>query len=367
MFEKAGKTEPARVYLLKGDDDYRKSRELERLLDTLVSNEFIDFDLEHLEGDAATSDRIMAGLSVPPFGSARRVVLVKYANKIHPDEQAKLASRLDKIPSTGCLVLVNPAAEKSNGKPKRGSEITGELSKAVRKVGQVLTFGAEGRRESTVNARQLAQELFSAAGKKIDSNALKFFIERVGFDSAVVYSEVRKLIDYAGDSEKITQHDISAVTSETPEEKVFKLIDAVAAGNRASALVFLNELFETGTSPDADAPRTLATLARQFRLIWQMKMLMDVGVRSYAKNDVPQEVKAALPSNPNILEVLTRQSWQADRLIIQAQRFSRRSLARCFNAIARADAMLKGAEGNVNDPKLVMELLIIDLLGGPRR
>jgi len=366
MYEKTGKTELAKVYLLKGDDDYRKARELKRLLDALVSNEFIDFDLEHLEGDSATSDRIMAGLSMPPFGSARRVVLVKYVNKMHPDEQAKLALKLDKIPSTSCLLLVNPAAEKSNGKPKRGSEIIGELAKAVRRVGQVLTFGAEGRRENMANARQLAQELFSKAGKKVDPAALKLFIERVGVDSAIVYSEACKLIDYVGDSDKITQQDIDAVASETPEEKVFKLIDAVAAGKRASALTILNELFETGTSPDADAPRTLATLVRQFRLIWQMKMLIEAGVRSYAKNDVPQEIKAVLPLNPNILDILTKQSWQVDRLITQAQRFSRRSLASCFKAIAQADAMLKGAEGNVNDPKLVMELLIINLLGVPR-
>ena len=56
-------------------------------------------------------------------------------------------------------------------------------------------------------------------------------MQRVGLDFAVIDTEARKLIDYSGDSEQITSADVSLVTSETPEEKVFKMVDAVAARN----------------------------------------------------------------------------------------------------------------------------------------
>ena len=134
-------TDKPRAYLLKGDDEYLKQQDLQKLLKSLVSVDFADFDMEQLDGDSSTSDRIMAGLNVPPFSSRQRVVLVRHANKIPEHEQQKLASKLEKTPATGCLLLINPAPDKTDGKPKKGSEIIGDLSKAVRKVGEVREFG----------------------------------------------------------------------------------------------------------------------------------------------------------------------------------------------------------------------------------
>jgi len=368
MSAKAKTEGPPKAYLLRGDDDFQKHQDLEKLLKLLVSPDFADFDLEQTEGNTATSDRVMAGLNVPPFGSERRVVLVKYANKMDPEEQEKLATRLEKMPSSGCLILVNPAAEKIDGKPRKGSEVIGDLSRAVRKIGEVRDYGAERGQEKTAKARDFARSVFATARKKIEAEVLSAFLIRVGTDFAVINSEARKLIDYSDPSDRITAADVAAVTSETPEEKVFKMVDAVAAKNQAAALKLLDELFETSDDPKSDAPKTLGTLARQFRLLWQMKFLSERGVRNYTKAGVPDDIRSVLPADPNVLDLLTRQAWQKDRLERQARPFSRAELARCFNSIARADLMLKGVEGDVDDPKLVMELLVVDLAkGGPAR
>ena len=363
MATKGKSTDNPRAYLLKGDDEHQKREALEALLKTLVSDDFADFDLERLDGKTATSDRVLAGLNVPPFGSTRRVVLVKYANQMDEAEQLKLAERLDRIPESGCLILVNPVPEKADGRPKKGQEVKGELSRAVRKVGEVREFGAGKTGEKTAGAIAFARKVFDEAGKKIDPSTLETFVHRAGTDHAVLLSEAHKLIDYLGDADRITGRDVSAVTSETPEEKIFKLTDSVALRNKAQALRFLNELFEAGTSPDADAPKTLATLSRHFRLLWQMKALQESRVRTFAKADVPDSVKALLPSDPNVLDVLGRQAWQARKLQEQSAKLTRKDLARCFAAIARADAMLKGAAGDIEDPKLVMELLVMELAG----
>ncbi|MCL5105552.1 MAG: DNA polymerase III subunit delta [Armatimonadetes bacterium] len=361
MSAKAKTTEEPRAYLLRGDDDFQKHQFLDDLTGKLVSPDFADFDLEPMEGDTATSDRVMAGLGVPPFGPRRRVVLVRYANKMHPDEQLKLASRLNKIPPSSCLILVNPAPEKVDGRPRKGSEVIGDLSKAARKVGEVHDFGGGTGREKTVKAREFAQSIFTKAGKKLDSQAMTLFLQRAGTDFSVINSEARKLIDYSGDAAAISSRDVALVTSETPEEKVFKLMDAVSAKNQAGALKFLDELFEIGDDVDADAPKTLATMARQFRLIWQARMLMEAGTGTLEKSAVPEHLRSQLPSDPNILDVTSRQKWQGERLAQQARRFKHSDLVRCFSAIARADLMLKGIEGDIEDPRLVMELLIIEL------
>ena len=140
MNAKAEQTSNPKAYLLKGEDEYLKQEELDKLLQSLVSPDFADFDLEHLEGDAATADRVMSGLHVPPFSSAQRVVLVRHANKMNEEEQKKLASQLAKAPDSGCLILVNPAVEKRDGKTPKGSEVIGDISRAVRKIGKVLNL-----------------------------------------------------------------------------------------------------------------------------------------------------------------------------------------------------------------------------------
>jgi len=350
-----------RAYLIAGDDDFRKQRELDALLAELVAPDFADFDLEHLDGDTATADRVMAGLGIPPFSSPRRVVLVKYANKMDEDEQKKLSTHLDRAPASGCLVMMSPAPEKVDGKPRKGTEIIGDLSKAIRKVGKVIRVGGETGRDKSDSTRKFAQSLFADAGKKIDSSALAAFTQRVGSDFLIMSSEARKLVDYVGDSDKITARDVHEVTSETPEEKVFKMVDAIGAKRPADAMKLLDELFETGDKPADDAPKVLSNIARQFRLVWQAKMLLASDVRVFKKDAVPENVRALLPSSPNLLELLSRQNWQEARLKQAAARWSREDLIRCFQSIAKTDAMLKGIEGDIDDARMAMELLVLEL------
>ena len=361
MAEKTKKTENPRAILLRGDDDFQKQQALDKLLKSLVADDFADFDLEQLEGNNATSDRIMSGLNVPPFASKQRVVLVRYANKMNEDEQKKLASLLEKVPTSGCLIMTNPAAEKVDGRAKKGSEVIGDLSKAMRKIGEVHEFGNETNKIKGERAREFAQSLFIKAGKKLDSAAMAAFIQRAGSDFAVLSTEAQKLIDYSGDSERITSQDVALVTSEAPEEKIFKLVDSISARNRSAALKLLDELFAIGDDPKADAPKTLATIARHFRLIWQARFLAERRVTTFRKDAVSEEIKSALPSDPNILDVVGRQSWQADKFSKQAKAFTQKDLIGCFSAIARADLRLKGIEGNIEDSRLVMELLIFEL------
>lgn len=367
----AAKEDTPRAYLFKGDDDFQKDRELDSLVKSLVSEDFADFDLERMEGDSATTDRILAGLSIPPMGSEKRVVLVRHAQKMSKEEQEKLAPRLATIPRTGCLILANPAVDKIDGRARKGSEVIGDLSKAVRKVGAVRDFSGGTKAQKQGAARQFAASLVAKSGKKIDPPALAALVMRAGFDFSVMQTEVDKLVAHSGDSERITSADVEAVTSETPEEKIFKMVDAIATKDPALAIKSMNELFESGDRPDAEAPRALSNVARVFRLIWQMKMLQQAGVREMSKSAVPNEIKQQLPSEPNLLDVLSRQSWQQEKIARQASGFNRAELARCLLAIARADRMLKGIEGGVEDPVAVMELLVIDLasprLPGARR
>ncbi len=354
-------TDIPRALLFRGEDDFRKEQEAEAFVKSVVSEDFADFDLERLDGDSVTCSRVVSGLSVAPIGSARRVLVVKHAHKIPKEEQEELAKKLASLPASSCLVLVNPAPEKVDGRPKKGTEIISDLAAAVRKVGAVRDFGGGKRAEKEADARKLAQNLFNAAGKKADNQALTALIRRVGTDLQILASESEKLIAYAGQSDRITASDVDTVTAETPEEKVFKLIDAVGAKNKPLALRLLGGLFEDASDADSAAPRTLSLIAKQFRLIWQMKMLQSAGIRDMKKSSIPKDIVKRLPKEPNLLDIISRQPWQQEKIARQAAGFSRQDLSRCLLAVARADRMLKGLEGSVDNAEAVMELLVIEL------
>jgi len=349
------------AYLLTGDDDYQKNQALTELLQHLVDGELADFDLEQLDGETATSDRILTGLNTPPLGRGRRVVLIKFANKMNPDEQQKLAWRLDTVPPTGCLILVNPAAEKAEGRPKKGSLVITDLVKAIRKVGEVHEFGTGSTRDKALKARSFAKARIKAAGKNISEDVLGLLVRRVGDDFSVLATEIDKLVAWAADRDRITRDDVEAVTSETAEEKVFRFLDAVAIRNTSLALELLYDMLGASDDLRADAARVLAMVARQFRLVWQARLLTEAGIKHFERNFVPPDIEALLPSEPNLLDVVTRQRWQEAKLAAQARSFSWEQLSRCFDAIARADAALKGIEGNIDDPRTVLELLVIEL------
>lgn len=351
----------ARAYLIRGEDEYTGRRKLERLLESLVAPEFADFDLEVIDGEHATADRVAAGLQIAPFGPGRRVVLLRFANKMNADEQRRLAGTLDTIPDSGCLVILTPAPEKVDGRPKSSSEVVAELSKAVRKVGLVITTGGGKAGEKAARARAFIAERFAEAGKKIQPQAAGLLIERAGTDLAVLDSEISKLLDYCGDSRLVTTEDAECVTSETPEERIFKLVDAVATGDKAGAVRLVRRHLEAAGRPESEVPRTVGMLARQFRLLWQFKMLAEAGVRDPGQEMVPDNVSAMLPAEPNLPEVLARQPWMTRSLAAQARPFNRRRLARCFELIAAADREVKGIDDAGGDPQAVLELLVVRL------
>ncbi len=349
------KTQLSNVILIQGDNELMKDKFVDNLLSELVSDEYRDFDLETIEGEVGTAERILSGLNAIPFGSNKKVVLIKRANKLDNSEQAKLSSAISSIPSGSCLILLNPPAEIIDGKPKKGSSITRELQNSIKKYGRIENFDFNKN-----DAAPTAAKLFEQYGKKIARPVLEQFIRGVGNNISIILSEVEKLVSYVGDADTITIQDIDAVTCIAPEEKIFKLIDAVCSGSTSTAIRLLQEHFDGIADPRVAAQRTLATISRQFRLLWQMKMLMESGVKSYSKDSLPPEIKSSLISNPNIIQIITRHEWQRNKLQQQASRFNKRMLCLCFDSILRADTALKGAGGDdeITDPQRILELLI---------
>src|SRR5579871_3459786 len=127
------------VYLFCGEEDRLKSEAVQALQQHVVDPDFADFDLEQMNGSSATPDAILAAAGQAPFGSAKRLVVVKdleqWRDRGRQADADRLAEGLARLPETCCLALV-VAAEEEEG--RRKTAVTTKLDNAVKKLGALV-------------------------------------------------------------------------------------------------------------------------------------------------------------------------------------------------------------------------------------
>src|SRR5579862_1467942 len=143
----SGLLEPfSRVYLLVGSDDALKREAVERLLDAGLDPGFADFDRETIDlgagGNAMEESedpavQVLAAAASAPFGSPRKVVIVRSVQRLSKDRQEVLAAGISKLGALTLLVLVADAPEYEAGRPK-GRQVENTLKKAVASAGTVV-------------------------------------------------------------------------------------------------------------------------------------------------------------------------------------------------------------------------------------
>jgi DNA polymerase III subunit delta len=346
------------VYLLHGPEDRRKRAALNALIERAVDPEGRDFDLEFFDADAltTTAEAVLTAAGAMPMFSERRLVVVTDAGRLrdrrHARDAERLAAGLGKLPPRTSIAFVAWSEPEDESGRKRGS-VPEKLEAAIRAAGKVLVFGAVKPEE----AAGFAVSEAAARGKKLPPALAAMLVRATGPDLDRVANEVEKLVHYVGERPAIGPEDLRALVPAPPDDNIFHLLDAIGDRQGQQALRLLGELLESGEPPW----RILMMVARQVRLIWQAKYLLEEGVSLTAAGAAPEAVKALLPADGGILPLLARQPFQAGKLGRQARAFSWDQLQRGLDRLVKCDAGTKGWEGGVDDPVLALELLVLDL------
>lgn len=349
-----------RAYAYHGADDTQKKAAIAKLEAEIVDPGFVDFDLEQLYGPEVTAERVMMAASIAPFASKQRLIIIAQANDIPTAEQQTIAARLDQIPDSACIVFITPAPKLVDGKPKKGSELHADLMKAVKKAGKAVDFPLM----KTDSAAKYVHDLIKQLGKSISPATASAIVQRCGTDSGILATEAEKLINYVGDRATVTNEDVQQVITETVEEKIFALMNAVGEKKPALALQYLRPLLHGGDSEvQGDALRTLTMLANHFRQLWQARILIDARCQQIVPGRIPEDAELALPESSSILKL---EGWKLNKIIEQARNFTLSELAECFERIAAVDLAIKWIDGAVSNPAIAIEMLIIELSSCPK-
>jgi DNA polymerase-3 subunit delta len=160
---------------------------------------------------------------------------------------------------TGCLVLT--------ATQKKGME---RIEPAVASVGIVVQFTAPLERDIP----RWLQERAGMHGRRLASKAALFLLDQVGPDLYRLDKELEKLVLYAGDRETIEVADVEATVSCQRSFSVFELLRQVSRNEPRKAVHSLRRLMLSGEPPLT----VLALLARQVRMLWQVKDSLARGV-----------------------------------------------------------------------------------------
>jgi DNA polymerase-3 subunit delta len=145
----------------------------------------------------------------------------------------------------------------------------GRLDKAVAKVGAVIKCDLVKDREAITWCRQRAESRHDC---RLEAEAARLLVERLGPDLARLDSELDKLAAYVGPGKPVGRREVADLVGLGREEKAWVLQEAILSGDPAVACSKLRELtsvsqvpYELGIWAVGDVLRRLHTAARELR------------------------------------------------------------------------------------------------------
>lgn len=229
-----------------------------------------DINIEELSSEEISPQNIMDAMNAAPFLSEKRLVLVKnFLSEKKADEQKVLAEKLEEVPDSTVLIFYEI------GKPDK--RLT--LFKHLQKIATIHEF-------QPLKGTALSQWIINEAAKKggrISILTASYLAEHVGSNLWQLSHEIEKLSLYC-EKREIQKPDIDLLTRTSADISIFKLTDQIGRRQTKEALKTLHGLLENGN----ELPYIFAMIARQFRLLIQIKDLLRKG---FQKQQIANRMK----------------------------------------------------------------------------
>lgn len=305
---------PAPIVFVSGPETYLANRAIRIIRDQLKSTDQ-GLEIHELSASDYASGQL-AALASPSLFMEPRLVIVDGAEKCS-----------DALIEDGLSYLANPSSDTTIVIRHNSSSVRGKkLIDAIRATDFATEIAcAEIKKDSEKSA--FIQAEFAAANRKITPGALRALADAFADDLAELASACSQLL--IDQSETIDETTVDKYYGGRVETNAFKVADAALAGQSAEALALLRHALATG----ADPVPVVAAFGMKVRLM----------AKVYGNKYASASTVGAQP-------------WQIDRARKDLSGWSEEGLANAVQAIAAADAAVKGAE---RDPVFALEKLVL--------
>ncbi len=224
------------VYLLTGEDEFRKTAYLNQLKSDIIGKNTNAFNYNLYYAKDTTAEEIIRSLETFSLTGNRKLIVVKDLDVMREEDKALLAQYINKVPSgNATLVLIS---SKSSAKTEKF------LNKVLSRV-EKLVF-------SKLQADKVVSWIinkFKQQNKQISRRSAELILDSAEQDFSRISSMIQQLLLFIGDREKITDHDILQFADIPIEGSTFGLLDSINEKNSGKALIILKGLFQSGSSP----------------------------------------------------------------------------------------------------------------------
>jgi len=268
----------------------------------------------------AASDAILGDISdalAPSLFSERRALIIKDLQDLPEESRDEITRYLDAPDDLTTLIFVHKGGVK-------GKALLDVIKKAKPEIISCEPLKKEAEKEDFVKS------LFLDSGRKATAGAIAALVGALGSDMRELQAAVSQICLDAQAGKTIDEAIVDKFHQGRIETTGFDVADATLDGNLPGALVALRSALETGTDP----VMITSAIASNLRSLAKVS-----GVNRSVKSF---EVAGELGMAP----------WQIDKARRQLTGWSPRSIAKAVQAIALADAQVKGAS---SDPIFALE------------
>lgn len=265
-------------------------------------------------GDAQVGD--ISDALAPSLFSERRALIIKDLQDLPEDSRDEITRYLSEPDPTTTVIFVHKGGVKGKA-----------LLDAIKKIKPEIISCEPLKKES--EKEQFVRDLFLDLGRKVSPGAVAALVGALGGDMRELQQAVSQ-IALDAPAGVIDEKFVDEFHQGRVETTGFDVADATLAGNLPTALITLRSAIETGTDP----VMVTSAIAAALRSLAKVSGSAN-GAKSF-------ELAGQLGMAP----------WQIDKARRQLQGWTPRALSKAVQAIALADAQVKGA---ATDPIYALE------------
>ena len=311
------------VYYFFGEDSYNLSHTLHTLEEAFQPLLLSEFDKETIYSEDRSINDILGIATAFPFGSEKKLIIVKEAEKIKDKKPLKdYASSPAEF--TVLTFFHNGAITNLSSEPFKTLDANEFLFEAKELKGKNLI-------DWLIN---IAEE----KEKKLSEENAQMLVDIVGENRSMLEDQLEKICVFLNKEKEISLESIKQISSELKQFNIFDLQNAIGLKDKAKALTVANNLLDNGAEPTF----IITMLTRYFTGLAKIPELQ-------SKNTPLQEAA----------RIVGTHHFYYPNYVKARNLYSDEKLVEVFRVLLKADISVKTTSA---DDKTIITLLIAEIL-----
>ncbi len=254
------------LYVLTGTEDYLRRLYCDKLAAAILPEEDT-MNKAVYDGSKADPMEVLDFALTLPFLAEHRLIIMNDSGWLK--SAGTFADHIEEIPDTTYMIFMEKDTDKRN-----------KLFRYIEEHGHIAVFEAM-KEQDTVSF--IANRLKSHQLLITEDNAM-LMISQCGNDLTALSNEIDKIAAYCYGQTEVTREDILTMTSVMSQGQMFKMVDAIVAGNKKQAMKLYRDLLMDQTNPGT----ILYNLINNF---YQFSMILRLNKKGLSPVEIGSQLK----------------------------------------------------------------------------